>query len=61
MALCVGKRTVFSRITSCQSHLKRCPKCSNVGCDRSTEGECTNQTFWQGKCLKCGAYNPQNL
>jgi hypothetical protein len=58
MAYCVGKRATGG---TCQSNLKRCKKCGNVGCDKMKEGECTNQTFWQGKCLKCGAYNPENL
>lgn len=52
MPFCPGKKKNGSK---CMNQLYRCKKCGNVGCDRPSDGECSNQGFKVGKCLKCGA------
>lgn len=32
----------------------RCNKCTSVGCDQLQAGECSNQGFRLGTCVKCG-------
>jgi hypothetical protein len=52
MTSCSGKR---KKGGSCNKILYRCKKCNNVGCDHVGTGECSNQAFNHGKCVKCGA------
>ncbi len=52
MASCPGKK---SNNQTCYQSLYRCKKCGNVGCDRNNIGECPNQAFNCGKCMRCGA------
>jgi hypothetical protein len=59
MPSCPGRRTKNN--SSCNKTLYRCKKCGNVGCDYSNFGECTNQGFQSGKCLKCGAYDRETF
>jgi hypothetical protein len=51
MAGCAGKRK--SAVT-CNSAIHCCRKCTSVGCDQVEEGECSNQGFRFGTCMKCG-------
>jgi hypothetical protein len=51
MASCPGKR---KSAATCDSVVHRCTKCTSVGCDQVQAGECSNQGFRFGTCLKCG-------
>jgi len=53
MATCPGKKGVSK--AGCGSSVHRCKKCGSVGCDQSSKGYCTNQGFYSGRCVKCGA------
>jgi len=53
MGLCRGK-LLNERNKTCNYLLKQCKVCGIVGCDRQREGECTNQAFKGGLCLRCG-------
>jgi hypothetical protein len=51
MAICAGKRK--SAIT-CNSAVYLCEECISIGCDQVEAGECSNQGFRFGTCVKCG-------
>jgi hypothetical protein len=51
MASCTGTR---KSAAICKSVVDSCTKCTNVGCDQVEAGECSNQGFRSGICLKCG-------
>ena len=55
MGLCRGK-VVTENNKQCNYLLKQCKVCGIVGCDRQFEGQCTNQAFKVGLCLRCGAH-----
>lgn len=48
MASCPGKRPNGFQ---CNNPIYRCIQCSSVGC---TGNGCSNQTFGNSKCMKCG-------
>ena len=49
---CQGKRS--NRTGKCGSIVYRCKHCGSVGCDHSKQQTCSNQLFYNAKCLKCG-------
>lgn len=51
MAGCTGRRTSAA---TCDKVVERCGKCTSVGCDQDRPGECSNQGFRDGVCVKCG-------
>jgi len=55
MASCYGRRRLTVGDTLCAGPLYRCTKCGHVGCEKPKVGDCTNQTFAVGRCLRCGA------
>jgi hypothetical protein len=55
MASCPGKR---KSAATCNSVIYRCNKCTSVGCDQVQAGECSNQGFRLGTCVKCGTIKP---
>jgi hypothetical protein len=52
MASCQGKT---KSAAACNSLVIRCTQCTNVGCDQALAGDCSNQGFRSGICMKCGA------
>lgn len=52
LSICKGKRVKYNN-SLCSKTLYRCKKCGNWGCDQTHQGECTNQGFVSGRCLKC--------
>jgi hypothetical protein len=59
MASCPG--TKIKKNWPCLTVLYRCKRCNNVGCDQAQVGECSNQGFRLGKCLRCGAQSQKDL
>jgi hypothetical protein len=49
--VCPGKR---KSAATCNSVVHYCDKCKSVGCDQIEAGECSNQGFRSGTCVKCG-------
>jgi len=49
MVSCTGKR----KSASCGSRVYGCRKCTNFGCDQLQAGECSNQGFRSGRCIRC--------
>lgn len=54
MPVCPGRHTTPNK-AKCNSLVRRCFKCGTVGCSQPKEDGCTNQNFYLGKCLSCGA------
>ena len=55
MGLCRGRNpNEQNKYKYCNYILKQCLVCGIVGCDHGREGECTNQAFKVGLCLRCG-------
>jgi hypothetical protein len=52
MAKCIGKRRASA---TCDGMVERCGNCTSLGCDQERAGECSNQGFRLGSCVKCGA------
>jgi len=44
----------------CGGTVNRCDKCASLGCDQVQPGECSNQAFWFGTCMKCGTMSLGN-
>jgi hypothetical protein len=53
MASCTGRRKSAAAAT-CDKVVERCGNCTSVGCDQDRTGECSNQGFRLGSCVKCG-------
>lgn len=51
MANCPGKKRTGG---ICYGFVYRCKKCGSVGCEHYQDGECSNQGFKSGYCLRCG-------
>jgi len=53
MASCSGKRSTGKN--PCGGPLYKCNKCNSVGCEQAPPDSCSNQSFQNFKCIKCGA------
>lgn len=57
MAQCKGR----DGNTTCLSTLYMCKKCGNVGCDKPSNGRCSNQGFKFSVCVRCGTVGQKEL
>jgi len=59
MSNCHGQRKNYNM--TCNSSIYKCKKCGNVGCNQPSEGDCSQQGFRNGSCVKCGSGDKQSV
>jgi hypothetical protein len=61
MPSCYGRRLTMATKPRCDATIYRCKKCGQVGCDKPREGDCSNQLFANGRCLRCNSFSTREV